>query len=49
MVDRTPDHRYTISSPCEPDGSSELKKKGGSKQLSFEAQINSHGLSNCEH
>ena len=23
---RTPDHGYTISSPCEPNGSGELKK-----------------------
>ena len=25
---RTTEHGYTISSPCEPDGSGELKKKG---------------------
>ena len=24
---RTPEHGYTISSPCEPDGSGELKKR----------------------
>ena len=24
---RTPDHGHTISSPCEPNGSGELKKK----------------------
>ena len=24
---RTTEHGYTISSPCEPDGSGELKKK----------------------
>ena len=29
MVDdgRTPDHGHPISSPCEPNGSGELKKK----------------------
>ena len=26
---RTPDHGYTISSPCEPEGSGELKKYTG--------------------
>ena len=26
---RTPDHGYTISSPCEPEGSGELKMGGG--------------------
>ena len=26
---RTPDHGYTISSPCEPEGSGELKKMEG--------------------
>ena len=24
---RTPEHGYTISSPCEPNGSGELKKE----------------------
>ena len=28
-VRRTPEHEYTISSPCEPNGSGELKMWGG--------------------
>ena len=31
---RTPDHGHPISSPCEPNGSGELKKKGSRKNLS---------------
>ena len=33
---RTTEHGYTISSPCEPDGSGELiKKKSGERTIKF--------------
>ena len=32
---RTTEHGYTISSPCEPDGSGELKKRGDAKAPYF--------------
>ena len=35
---RTPEHGYTISSPCEPKGSGELKKNYIPVNLSFTLQ-----------
>ena len=42
---RTPEHGYTISSPCEPEGSGELKKR---PKLRVIHQNNANGIANSE-
>ena len=39
---RTPDHGHPISSPCEPDGSGELKRGHNSDMKKITGQLFSH-------
>ena len=47
---RTPDHGYTISSPCEPEGSGELKKNlgGGTGGSGWVGGVGLGGQGGCE-
>ena len=36
---RTTEHGYTISSPCEPDGSGELKSPGKVLEFGFDKSV----------
>ena len=40
--ERTTEHGYTISSPCEPDGSGELKTVGGVVHTRYPMSIQFH-------
>ena len=41
---RTTEHGYTISSPCEPDGSGELKNRSTSAYEEYELRIEEYQL-----